>query len=146
MGRDEADGGLAFEFVGENEKSWTTHRHIPWAAPTEKWREEGFDHHSELTKFEGALQDFLEFFVENRLEPEFCDASGPKEKVDRSAEYSDKIRQKIGFFGNKILERLIDSHVWREIFAPVLEQSPSMLHGDIWLGNIAVRCQSKQLN
>uniref|UniRef100_A0A7S0EH96 protein-ribulosamine 3-kinase n=1 Tax=Hanusia phi TaxID=3032 RepID=A0A7S0EH96_9CRYP len=92
----------------------------------------------------GEKKDFLEFFVENRLEPEFCDASGPKEKVDRSAEYSDKIRQKIGFFGNKILERLIDSHVWREIFAPVLEQSPSMLHGDIWLGNIAEKSDKSE--
>jgi len=83
------------------------------------------------------MKDFLEFFAEKRLEPEIRDASAAKERVDRSAEYSDNIRDKIGFFGNKILERLVDSHVWREIFAPVLESSPSMLHGDIWLGNIA---------
>ena len=34
-------------------------------------------------------QDFLEFFAEKRLEPEICDASGAKERVDRSPSKSE---------------------------------------------------------
>ena len=49
------------------------------------------------------------------------------------------LREQIGTKGFRVLQRLQESAVWRDlIFAPVREQGPRLLHGDLWLGNMAV--------
>ena len=38
---------------------------------------------------------------------------------------------------NRVVERLSDSYVWRElVFAPAAAAGPRLLHGDLWLGSI----------
>jgi fructosamine-3-kinase len=38
----------------------------------------------------------------------------------------------------QVMQRLQESEVWRDlIFSPIREQGPRLLHGDLWLGNMA---------
>lgn len=42
------------------------------------------------------------------------------------------------------IQRVQESQVWRDlIFSPVREQGPRLLHGDLWLGNMAVDTQRR---
>lgn len=37
------------------------------------------------------------------------------------------------------MQRVQESEIWRDlIFSPVREQGPRLLHGDLWLGNMAI--------
>eukprot|EP00293_Proteomonas_sulcata_P003583 CAMPEP_0184325904 /NCGR_PEP_ID=MMETSP1049-20130417/142282_1 /TAXON_ID=77928 /ORGANISM="Proteomonas sulcata, Strain CCMP704" /LENGTH=622 /DNA_ID=CAMNT_0026648069 /DNA_START=12 /DNA_END=1880 /DNA_ORIENTATION=- len=78
--------------------------------------------------------DLLQFLVERRLEPEIMEAtssSGP-------AGISRQVRDTIGEAGSQLLQRMTESQIWREyIMAPIMEEGPVLLHGDLWLGNMA---------
>ena len=42
------------------------------------------------------------------------------------------------------MQRLQESYVWSDmIFSPVREQGPCLLHGDMWMGNMAVDTEQR---
>jgi len=44
----------------------------------------------------------------------------------------------------QVMQRVQESEVWRDlIFSPVREQGPRLLHGNLWLGNMAVDTQRR---
>lgn len=89
-------------------------------------------------------KDLVEFFLETRLEPEIAAACKKMDtKTGRKSELSRREREEIGSLGNLLLDRIADSYVWRQmIFAPSKEEPRSLLHGDLWLGNIAANGQN----
>ena len=86
--------------------------------------------------------DVLDFFTSRRLEPELDAAC--RSSTKRAGTIPPKLLDEIGVKGFKIMERLQESDVWRDlIFSPVREQGPRLLHGDLWLGNMAIDTQSR---
>jgi len=80
--------------------------------------------------------DVLEFFASRRLEPEIDLAT--RKNSGRAAKIPPRLLDEIGTKGFKVMQRLQESDVWRDlIFSPVREQGPRLLHGDLWLGNMA---------
>lgn len=81
--------------------------------------------------------DVLDFFSARRLEPELERTS--RASAERAAQVPPKLRDEIGIKGFQLMQRVQESEVWRDlIFAAVREQGPRLLHGDLWLGNMAV--------
>lgn len=97
-------------------------------SPPKKWRY-GFDHNVYLGS---SLQDntwgedFSDFFLNQRLVPQIINAT---EKFSDDYGTSNEDSRALYRLGDSVCDEA------REVLLPVKDMKPSLLHGDLWIGN-----------